>query len=42
MRQQTTIFSAEQDAVIKAIYFAKKKKKPTLIAIESLSIMMAV
>jgi hypothetical protein len=37
MRQQTIIFSAKQEAVIKAIYFAKKKKEPTLIAIDSLS-----
>jgi ribonuclease HI len=41
MRQQTTIFSAKQEAVIKAIYFAKKKKKPTLIASDSLSTMIS-
>jgi hypothetical protein len=34
MRQQTTIFSAKQETVI---YFAKTKKKPTLIATDSLS-----
>jgi hypothetical protein len=37
MRLQTTIFNAEQEVVIKAIYFAKTKKKPTLIATDSLS-----
>jgi hypothetical protein len=42
MRQHTTIISVEHQAVIKAIYFAKKKKKPTLIATESLSTRMAI
>jgi hypothetical protein len=39
MRQH---ISVEHEAVIKAIYFAKKKKKPTLIATESLSTRMAI
>jgi hypothetical protein len=41
MRQQSTIFSAEQEAVFKAIYFSNKKKISTLIATDSLSTMMA-
>jgi ribonuclease HI len=41
MSQETTIFSAEQDAVIKAIYFAKKNNNPTLIATDSLSTLIA-
>jgi ribonuclease HI len=41
MRQHTTNSKAEQEAVIKAIYFAKKKKKPTLTATDSLGTMMA-
>jgi hypothetical protein len=35
MRQQTTIFSAWQEAVVKAICFAKKKMKPTRIVTQN-------
>jgi ribonuclease HI len=41
MRSQTTIFSAEQEAIIKAIYISKCKGA-TVIATDSLSTMMAV
>jgi hypothetical protein len=41
MRSQTTIFSAEQVAIIKAIYISKGKGA-TVIATDSLSTMMAV
>jgi ribonuclease HI len=40
MRSQTTIFSAEQEAIIKAIYISKGKGA-TVIATDSLSTMMA-
>jgi ribonuclease HI len=41
VRSQTTLFSAEQEAIIKAIYISKRKGA-TVIAKDSLSIMMAV
>jgi ribonuclease HI len=41
MRTQATIFSFEQEAIIKAIYISKGKGA-TLIATDSLSTMMAV
>jgi hypothetical protein len=41
MRSQATIFSAEQEAIIKAIY-KSKGKGATVIATDSLSTMMAV
>jgi hypothetical protein len=41
MRSQTTIFSAEQEAIIKSIYISKGKGA-TVIATDSLSTMMAV
>jgi ribonuclease HI len=40
MRSQTTIFSAEQEAIIKAIYISKGKGA-TMIATDSISTMMA-
>jgi hypothetical protein len=41
MRSHTTIFSAEQEATIKAIYISKGKGA-TVIATDSFSTMMAV
>jgi ribonuclease HI len=41
MRSQTTVFSTEQEAIIKAI-FISKGKGATVIATDSLSTMMAV
>jgi hypothetical protein len=41
IRSQTTIFSAEQEAIIKAIYISKGKRA-NVIATDSLSTMMAV
>jgi ribonuclease HI len=41
MKSQTTIFSAEQEAIIKAIYISKGKRA-TVIATDSLSTMLAV
>jgi hypothetical protein len=41
MRSQKTIFSAQPEAIIKAIYISKDKRA-TVIATDSLSTMMAV
>jgi hypothetical protein len=41
MRSQITIFSAEQESIIKTIYISKGKRA-TMIAMDSLSTMMAV
>jgi hypothetical protein len=41
MRSQTTIFSVEQEPIIKAIYISKGKET-TVIATDSLSTIMAV
>jgi hypothetical protein len=41
MRSQTTIFSVEQEPIIKAIYISKGKET-TVIATASLSTIMAV
>jgi ribonuclease HI len=41
MRSQATIFCAEQEAIIKAIYISKGKRA-TVVATDSLSTMMAV